>query len=437
MTAHSLLTGSPYQGYLYSYPHKTAYREVAPRSLGEVWSSEPKERLFLYLHVPFCRVRCGFCNLLATAKQDDELVERWLSQLELEARAVAGALGPGRRFSRAAVGGGTPSYLGERDIERLIAIQECLALAPASELPTSFEVSPDTLTREKSRVLLRAGVTRVSMGIQSFDERDVKALGRPQQTASVSAALDLLKSSGFPQLNLDLIYGGENQTLSSWEASLQAALRFEPEQLYLYPLYVRRLTGLGRRDRRWEDQRLSQYRLGRELLLSRGYEQRSMRCFEKPDVSAEGPPYRCQEDSMVGLGIGARSYTRELHYSSEYGVGSQRVMGLIESYCGRSADDLAQVVYGYELDAAEHQRRTLILSLLEAPGFSRAEFSRQLGADALELFPELLELQSLELVTVTPEHISLTTAGLERSDAVGPWLVSERVRERMGSYQWS
>ena len=284
MTAHSLLTGSPYQGYLYSYPHKTAYRELAPRSLGEVWSSEPKERLFLYLHVPFCRVRCGFCNLLATAKQDDELVERWLSQLELEAKAVAGALGPGRRFSRAAVGGGTPSYLGEREIERLIAIQECLALAPASELSTSFEVSPDTLTREKSRVLLRAGVTRVSMGIQSFDERDVKALGRPQQTASVSAALDLLKSAGFPQLNLDLIYGGENQTLSSWEASLQAALRFEPEQLYLYPLYVRRLTGLGRRDRRWEDQRLSQYRLGRELLLSRGYEQRSMRCFEKPDA---------------------------------------------------------------------------------------------------------------------------------------------------------
>ena len=140
---------------------------------------------------------------------------------------------------------------------------------------------------------------------------------------------------------------------------------------------------------------------------------------------------------MVGLGIGARSYTRELHYSSEYGVGSQRVMGLIESYCRRSAEDLAQVGYGYELDAAEHQRRTLILSLLEAPGFSRAEFSRQVGADALDLFPELEELQTLGLVIIAADHVSLTAAGLERSDAVGPWLISERVRERMGSYQWS
>ena len=114
-----MLDGSPYQGYLYAYPHKTAYRPLRPRpSLREVWSGEQREALFLYLHVPFCEMRCGFCNLFTRALPPREQVAAYLRQLRHEAAAVAEALGEAR-FALGAVGGGTPTYLAAEQLRRV------------------------------------------------------------------------------------------------------------------------------------------------------------------------------------------------------------------------------------------------------------------------------------------------------------------------------
>jgi hypothetical protein len=119
---------------------------------------------------------------------------------------------------------------------------------------------------------LYAGVDRISIGVQSFIEAEVKVVGRSQKTAVVQQALDRIRSAGFTTLNIDLIYGLPGQTTGSWLESLRAALRFAPEELYLYPLYVRPLTGLGRRGQKTEDDlRLACYRAGRRLLLESGY----------------------------------------------------------------------------------------------------------------------------------------------------------------------
>ena len=119
----------------------------------------------------------------------------------------------------------------------------------------------------------------MSLGVQSFDETDTGAMGRPQQRADVVRALELIRSAGFPVLNIDLIYGAEGQTLESWLAAVQQTLRWSPEEIYLYPLYVRPLTGLGNLHHEWDDFRLNAYREGRALLLSHGYQQISMRMF--------------------------------------------------------------------------------------------------------------------------------------------------------------
>jgi oxygen-independent coproporphyrinogen-3 oxidase len=131
--------------------------------------------------------------------------------------------------------------------------------------------------------------------------------------------------TGIPVLNIDLIYGIDGQAEESRRYSLRAALGWQPEEINLYPLYVRPRTGLSRRERasdaEWDAQRLRLYCCGRDLLRAEGYEQVSMRIFRRPGAPARGPgDHACRTDGMIGLGCGARSYTSRPHYSFDYAV---------------------------------------------------------------------------------------------------------------------
>ena len=174
---HPVLTGSPFAGYVYAYPHKTAYRPLPPRPLADVWAAEPRDRLFLYLHIPFCGMRCGFCNLFTTANPAAGLVPLYLDALRRQAEAVRRVL-PDARFARVAVGGGTPTYLDEPGLEQLFDLIH--ELTEGALLPIGVETSPDTLTAGKADLLAARRVHRVSLGVQSFIDSEVRRAGRPQ-----------------------------------------------------------------------------------------------------------------------------------------------------------------------------------------------------------------------------------------------------------------
>jgi len=355
-----MLSGSPYQGYLYAYPHKTAYRPLRPRpALRDVWSGEPRDSLFLYVHIPFCEMRCGFCNLFTRSNPPAEQASRYLRQLRLQTQIVADSIGPAR-YTRAAIGGGTPTFLAADELATMFGF-----LPSLSGVPLSVETSPATATPDRLEVLAAQGTWRVSMGVQSFLDAEAHAAGRPQRRAEVDRALQAIRDSGFPVMNLDLIYGIPGQTAQTWAQSLRAALTWRPEEIYLYPLYVRPLTGLSKRhatgpDPQWDAQRLDLYRQGRDLLRDNGYHQLSMRHFRHGNVTDHGPDYCCQDDGMVGLGCGARSYTRALHYSFDYAVGVGQVRGIIDDYLSRPSDDFAYAEHGFALDRAEQRLRWLL-----------------------------------------------------------------------------
>lgn len=431
-----VIAGSPYVGYSYAYPHKTAYRQLPePVPLQRVWQNEPTDSLFLYAHIPFCEYRCGFCNLFTLSQPEDSLTTRYLAALEREADAYQTALNS-PQISRLAIGGGTPTFLTLEELDRLFQALERIAGVNRLQVPLSCEGSPATLTAEKISLLHERGTTRFSLGIQSFEERDLQTLGRPQKRAEVEHALKLLAAQRFPITNLDLIYGSSSQTNASWLATVDRAIAFGPEEIYLYPLYVRPLTGLSRLEE-WDDWRLQLYRAGRDRLLSAGYQQISMRMFTRDQsAAAAGPTYCCQHDGMVGLGCGARSYTRSLHYSREYAVKSAHVAGIIADYLSKSAAEFAQVDYGIRLSAAEQRRRVLILSLLQAEGIVFRQYVARFGSDVRDDFPQLLELVSQGLATDDGQRLQLTPAGLERSDALGPWLYSPAIVQQMEQYAW-
>lgn len=425
----------PYEAYVYAYPHKTAYRPLAPKPLlADVWRGEARDALSFYTHVPFCEVRCGFCNLFTRTGAPESLTVTYLEALERQAIAVRAALdesGPAPRFANAAIGGGTPTYLNPDELSKLFDIAEKVMGVGLGEIPLSVEASPATATPDRLAVLAERGTTRLSLGVQSFDDAEARSAVRPQKAGDVFAALDAVRAAAIPILNIDLIYGIDGQTRESWLGSLRTALRWEPEEIYLYPLYVRPLTGLGRldlgRDAEWDAQRLDLYRSGRDCLLENGYEQVSMRMFRRLDapVIEGGEDYACQTDGMIGLGCGARSYTSSLHYSFDYAVSASGVRGIIDDYVATA--DFGRAGVGYRLDADEKARRFLIQSLLQAPGMDLGDVDERFGAE-LELLRARGFLASAGRLRLSPE-------GLAWSDSVGPMFFSEPVRAAMRAYE--
>ncbi len=423
-----------YAGYAYAYPHKTSYRTLDPPiPIADAWAGEPKSQLYLYLHLPFCEMRCGFCNLFTTSQPTSELVDETLAAISRQSRVVAEAINP-QTIVQLAIGGGTPTYLNTAELSRVFDMIDRDWPVRSDRIPFSIEVSPATIDAEKVALMIDRGVRRISMGVQSFVERDLSSLGRPQKNEQVERAIEIIRNCGVEIFNLDLIYGNHDQTESDWLTTVRQALAYQPEEMFLYPLYVRELSGLGRTGRSPAENRRHLYQLGRDLLLDVGYEQISMRMFRRHGVSYP-TQHCCQEDGMIGLGPGARSYTSILHYSSDYAVSGQGVRKIIADFNRRDADDFSVADYGVRLDRDEQSRRYLIRSLLQTDGLDRAAFATAFGRDVREQLPQVDELVAEGFAQFSDTALRLNSAGLAHSDVIGPWLYSSAVQSRMEQFE--
>lgn len=428
--------GPLYQDYAYGYPHKRAYRPFErPLPLADLWRNEDKSRLFLYVHIPFCEMRCGFCNLFTTVNADADRVAYYVAALNREIVAVGGEIGTFRPVQMA-IGGGTPTLLGAVGLEALFsALANRFGALPA-DIPTGIETSPKTATAETVHVLADHGTDRVSIGIQSFIENETRAMGRPQSPKEARAALDTLRSRHFPRLNIDLIYGAANQTAESLRFSIREALRWRPEEIYLYPLYIRQGTGLDGRAAVADAHRRSLYQAGRDLLREEGYAQSSMRAFSKRlEPTAVTCEFDCQEDGVVGLGAGARSYTAVAHYSTDYAVSRRGVLGILDDYASRDVETFRAAHHGIVMTADERMRRFVLKSILRRDGLDIGRFTTVFGVAPAVAFPVLASLAELRLLEMDDRHIRPTEVGLEYSDAIPALFYSESVRLRMTTGQ--
>lgn len=424
--------GPLYQDYAYGYPHKNAYRSfAAPQPLRDLWAGERMDRLFLYLHIPFCEMRCGFCNLFATANPDEDRVEHYLTALARQIEAVRDELGTVRPV-QLAIGGGTPTLLGPAPLEALFERIATRLNADPRRLPSGIETSPKTATPETIALLSQWGFERISIGVQSFIEAETRAMGRPQEPAMLAAALDTIRAHRFGRLNIDLIYGAENQTAASWRHSLHRALEWAPEEIFLYPLYVRPRTGLDRRSQVEDEHRRALYRVGRDLLLDAGYEQVSMRAFHRPaGVGTSGNEFSCQEDGVLGLGTGARSYTSRAHYATRYAVTRRGVLDILDDFAACDTDAFRFAYHGIEMSVGEAMRRYVLKSILRRDGLDTARFEQVFGVAPGVALPGLDRIGEMGLIEAHGTLLRPTPAGLEHSDAIPPLFYSDAVRARM------
>jgi oxygen-independent coproporphyrinogen-3 oxidase len=443
--ADSIAAGAAFgrAGYVYGYPHKKAYRPLpAPVPLRQAWAGEDRSALFCYVHVPFCRQRCSFCNLFAFVPGGSPAAA-YLDALACEMEGYAQALGA-FRFRRLYVGGGTPTFLTGDELTRLAALLQGILGAGPAQSEGCIEASPETLDEDKTALLRGLGFARLSLGVQSLVAGELRQVNRRFDFSLNRRAIDAAGRAGFPHFNIDLIYGLPGQTGASWRYSLDCALDSAATSLFLYPLYVRPLTGLDHRPGGdccpTPAQMAAWYDLAVERLDAAGFRQVTMRQFRRdppsPGCGGDDLEYRCQHDGMVGLGAGARSYTRRLHYSTPWKMVARNIRDVVAHYGRAMAEGDTDVRHGFILDKDEQRRRYVILSLLY-DGVDLEDFTTTFGADARPCFaPQWEALEAEGCVYFTPGRVCLTARGVRHADLVGQVFFSETARRLADAYEY-
>lgn len=263
----------------------------------------------LYVHVPFCKTKCPYCDFYSVT--DTTLAESWLCAIREEMSLYRDNFGT---FGTLYIGGGTPTVLGYKELKTLLNdLQKHFKFTGDAEI--TVEANPDDITTRKLNLLKSLGVNRLSIGVQSFDDEELRFLKRRHTAIGVAKAFDLIRSSGFSNVGIDLMYGLPGQTLESWVSTLQKALAFHPTHLSCYQLTIEKTTPFGKMLVDGSLQGCAEEQ-GRKffLLTSKFLEKKGFVHYEISNF-AQGERYRSRHNckywkhvQYLGLGPGAHSF---------------------------------------------------------------------------------------------------------------------------------
>ena len=429
-----------FQGHTCSYPHITAYRAITPTiPLKNAWECESLKALKLYLHIPFSECHSNGETVISNSAEAT-LITKYLETLEVQAQQITKELS-NATFGSLTIGGGSSTYLSIDHWAQVFKTLRDTLGVDFERVPFSCRTSPLTADAEKLDYLREQGVDRLSLAVQSLDELEVSESSRIQNLEDVARAIHLIRQAEFPVMNLDLFYGARDQGTESWLQMVDMVAHMGAEEVCLHPLYNCNPQSLSEQNQPpqlpsqsdWDEQRLDAYRAARDYLTASGYEQISFRKFLRTDSKSESSLETCPSDGTIGLGCGARSYTRGLHYSFGLSgrVDSTVVSETVNDYVNKSAEDFRVVQFGHQLNLEDQKRRFIISGLLQAEGVDTLAYEARFGSYAMKDLPQLLELVLNGYMHWDDSRLQLTPAGLELSDAIGPWLYSAKVNSLM------
>ena len=363
--------------------------------------------LSLYVHVPWCLKKCPYCDFNSHALQgpsatppEARYVDAVIADLEASLPFVWG-----RRVHTIFIGGGTPSLFAPASIERLIAaIRARLPLEPGCEI--TMEANPGTFERDRFRAFADAGVTRLSIGVQSFDDAKLAALGRVHDAAQARAALDEARAA-FATYNVDLMYALPGQTLEECGADLDAALAFEPPHLSVYHLTIEPNTLFASRPPVLPDDDLAAAML--DLVEARcgvaGLERYEVSAFARPGQRARHNLNYWEFGDYLGVGAGAHGKLSFPH----------RVVRQVRwrdpaAYMA-GAEQGAAVAQEHEIGRADLAFEFMLNALRLKDGFALARFGERTGLPLSAIEAQLEEAQRRGLVTRDLAHVQPTRLG--------------------------
>jgi oxygen-independent coproporphyrinogen-3 oxidase len=367
-----------------------------------------------YVHVPFCRHRCGYCNFTLVAGRDD-LISRYLQAIELELAQL-----PQRYLlDTLYFGGGTPTHLSAADLSRLFgAIRRRFDLSPGAEF--TVEANPLDLDVDRRAVLQEAGVNRLSLGVQSFRDDKLAALERDHRRDDIDGAVKTARALA-QSVSLDLIYAAPGETLLQWCSDLDEAIATGVDHISIYGLTIEQGSAFygrwlkGNLTKTPEPIEADMYEAAIDRLTDAGYQQYEVASFAQPGHHSRHNAIYWQGRSYFACGPGAARYVagrREINHRST------------TTYIQRLLKGQSAIAQSEELDAEARARERLVLGLRQLAGINRGRFQEETGYDLLELVGTQLEsLLEYGLLCWSSDYLQLTRRGLLVSDSIWPRLL--------------
>ncbi len=372
-----------------------------------------------YIHVPFCRHRCGYCNFTLVAGRDD-LIEDYLRAIELELEH----LGSPREVDTLYFGGGTPTHLNPQQLRRLgetVLHWHPLAVAsPANHYEWTVEANPADVNGPMIETLRNLGVTRLSLGGQSFREEKLRLLERDHAASDVVRAADLARAAGI-HVSLDLIFATPGETLHQWLTDVEAAITLAPDHVSTYGLTFERGTSYWSRRERGElvavDEELERamYAAAIDRLTAAGFEHYEVSNFARPGHRSRHNQTYWSGEGYYAAGPGAARYVdgvRETNHRST------------TKYLQRVLAGESPVAERERLDSEARAREHLVFALRTIEGVSTRDFAEKTGFAVDQLIGgPLAKFEALGLLESDGDRLRLTREGLFVSDAIWPELL--------------
>ncbi len=371
-----------------------------------------KKPLGIYIHVPFCRSKCQYCDFYSVTDKSDKLLDSYLDAVCAHIKE-SGALAPDHRVDTIYFGGGTPSFFGAEGMAAIMtAIRKSFDVDSRAEI--TFEANPDSVSWRLLRRLKSEGFNRVSLGIQCDDDEILKKLGRPHNYEQAVKAVKTIRRAGFHNLSVDLMYGLPGQTLEGWQKTLRHVLELNPEHISCYGLKLEERTPLYEcrdfSDLPDDDDQADMYLSALEILRKRGYRQYEISNFAKRDMASRHNLKYWMGGEYLGFGPDA---------SSDFAGNRFSIIRSLPGYIDGILKG-GQVLREYQhILPRERAGEYLMLRLRTTTGISRDEYERKflLSFDPLEDVLQKAAARNLA-ITNTHGHWRLTGEGFLLSNTV-------------------
>lgn len=331
----------------------------------------------LYIHIPFCKKKCAYCDFISYAGKDD-LIDRYVGAVCKEMSGYSG-----EKIDTVFIGGGTPSLLSEENIKRLMReVRRHFFVAEDAEI--TMEANPGTLSEKKLCAIKEAGINRLSIGVQSFHDAELEKIGRIHNAKTAEQTILSARAAGFSNINIDLMFSLPNAISASLADTLERAIALSPEHISAYSLILEEHTTLydeyisGNLALPSDEEDRAAYQYICRRLGEAGYRQYEISNFSLPGFECRHnlKYWDCRE--YIGVGAAAHSYYKdERFYNTE----------VLEKYInGEYREGKAE-----KITIDEQIKEFMIMGLRKTEGVSKAEFKRRFGRDISEIFAEQTE----------------------------------------------
>ena len=371
----------------------------------------------LYLHIPWCLSKCGYCAFSSRPLEPEKL-EQTCNLLLREMELAASWYPHNQPLRSLYFGGGTPSLLAPEQISRLIDHSRKL-FGHTSSIEITLEANPGTVNLASLCSYRQAGVTRLSLGAQSFNDRMLQTLGRRHTADETRSAFRLAQQAGFNSVGLDLICGLPQQTEADWQSDLKEALALQPDHFSVYGLTIEEGTPfascypVGSDELPDDDQSANMLETADQLLTAAGYEHYEIANFARPGCRSEHNCGYWQRDGYLGIGPGAHSFLRQ-----GWGIrwGNQ---GDFETWAAAIQNNSLAATEQQELTREDALSEYIFLGLRMADGISLNGFAEEFGERLEQRFSEAIhQLQQAGLLTCSQDRLCLTKQGMLLSNQV-------------------